>query len=96
MRSTMTESELRDQAKAFRPMGCDTMFCRGNVRCSQCMASFAAEAVRVVRERIVKELDNKVFPFNNDERHNMADPCLVCEILDTLDAIAVELRGEQE
>lgn len=38
--------ELREKAKAFRLTGCDTKHCRGNVRCSQCMADFAAECVK--------------------------------------------------
>ena len=35
--------ELRKKAKGFRLTGCDAKHCRGNVRCSRCMADFAAQ-----------------------------------------------------
>jgi len=38
--------ELRKKAKGFRLTGCDAKHCRGNVRCSRCMADFAAECVK--------------------------------------------------
>lgn len=43
--------ELRKKAKGFRLTGCDAKHCRGNVRCSRCMADFAAECIAAERER---------------------------------------------
>jgi hypothetical protein len=49
--------------------------------------------VRAERERIAEKIFH-VLRHNNDERHVYPDPCLVCEILNELDELRIELEAE--
>jgi hypothetical protein len=56
------------------------------------LTEYTAEAIRAERERVATKLHNDILEFNRDTRHNADYPCLVCDILNKVAAISVELR----
>jgi hypothetical protein len=52
----------------------------------------AQAAVRAERARIAEKIFH-VLRHNNDARHAYPDPCLVCEILNELDELRIELEA---